>query len=286
MYEEDDMTKTQLQFIAVSAAYLIGGTAMAQTTTGGTTVAASGAPVASVSGSPQGSRLAQSFTDFAGSDANAQALVTGLRNGTPITLTETVPVAGSTPPTVVTTLTTIDTPTGHMGWGNVRHALTLARAQLAAQGISDPTPAQIQAALTGGSIVTTSASGPQTTQLPGILTLRSQHMGWGRIAQTVGAKPGAFADGARSVNSTGTITTGFGATAARHGASQRRATADETGLARAETSGRGRGLVTAASVSGSGGHGAAIRAGGSGVATGGGAFGNAGGGQALGHGKH
>lgn len=114
------------------------------------------------------------FGDFAGSSANLDSLVTGLRSGTPITLTgdgQTVTVA---------------TPTRPMGYGNITRSLDLASRQLAAQGITDPTPAQLQAALTGGTV--TGANGPVTLQ--GVLTLRSSGMGWGQIAHAVGVFPG------------------------------------------------------------------------------------------------
>jgi hypothetical protein len=73
-----------------------------------------------------------------------------------------------------------------MGFGNVNIALSLARQELAQQGITQPTPAQIQAALTGGTITTTTGS----STLTGILTLRSQGMGWGAIANSLGFKLG------------------------------------------------------------------------------------------------
>lgn len=288
---EYDMEKTLLQFIAVSAAYLIGGAAIAQTAapSGGT---ASTAAVASTSGSPQVSRLAADFGDFAGSDANAAALVTGLRNGTPITLAETAVLTTTTgnPPvttaTTVTTNTTITPPTGHMGWGNVRHALTLARAQLAAQGISEPSAAQIQAALTGGSITTVGANGSQSTQLPGILTLRSQHMGWGRIAQTVGVKPGAFANANAKATSggSGTITTASGATVSRHGASGSTAS---TGVERGKSTSHGRvSAAGSASRTFSHGHAAGAQSGRHLATATGASFGHSrGGGNASGHGK-
>jgi hypothetical protein len=296
--KEYDMKKTLVQFIAVSAAYLIGGAAIAQTTTpsGGTTTTAStsatvaattldaSAATSSTSGSPQVARLAGSFSSFAGSDANAEALVIGLRNGTPITLSETtIATSGTattgTTATAVTTSTTFTPPTGRMGWGNVRHALTMAKLELAAQGITDPSTAQIQAALTGGSISTVNASGVQTaTQLPGILTLRSQHIGWGRIAQTIGVKQGAFANAAGSSVSGGTITTASGTTASRHGGSARTTRGADDGSARAETASRGR-VLTAGAGAGLSNRSAvaAVHANGQAVSAAGTAFGHAGG---------
>jgi hypothetical protein len=134
-------------------------------------------------------RIATSFTSIAGSDANALALVNGLRNGTPITLTTTTKPpagAGSTPPSTTTT-TTITPPTKPMGWGNVRIALALAAAELQQAGITKPTAAQLQAALTGGAL---KGPGGTTTQVQGVLTMRASGMGWGQIAQAQGTKVG------------------------------------------------------------------------------------------------
>ena len=92
-------------------------------------------------------KISGTFNSFLGSDS--PAVVTGLRNGTPITLTTTTPAA--TPgasPTVTTTV--ITPPTGKMGHGNVFTSLALAKQQLGQLGISQPTPQQLQAALTGG----------------------------------------------------------------------------------------------------------------------------------------
>lgn len=119
--------------------------------------------------------LTEKFTAIAGSTPNAQALVDGLRSGTPITLTDS---SGAT--------TTITPTTRPMGFGNINIALSLARQELLQEGITQPTSAQLQAALTGGTITTSTGS----TTLTGILTLRSQGMGWGAIANSLGFKLG------------------------------------------------------------------------------------------------
>jgi hypothetical protein len=121
-------------------------------------------------------RLVDKFTRFAGSEANAESLVNGLRNDQQVTLTS---AQGTT--------TTFTPKTGKMGFGNVNIALTLARATLAQQGITRPTPQQIEAALNGGTVTT--SSGKQVT-LTGILTQRASGMGWGKIAQANGFKLG------------------------------------------------------------------------------------------------
>jgi hypothetical protein len=141
------------------------------------------------------SRIAGDFTAFAGSESNAQSLVTGLRSGTPITLT-TASSTGGTSPTALT----FDLPTRPMGHGNVFISLALARQQLASNGITDPTPQQIQAALTGGSITTGSGGMAQTIALEGVLNQRAEGMGWGAIAKSQGVKLGQVVSGLKSTN--------------------------------------------------------------------------------------
>jgi hypothetical protein len=80
-----------------------------------------------------------------------------------------------------------------MGNGEVERALTLASRDLAAAGITNPTPEQLQAALMGGAV--TNAQG-QATSLDGVLVLRSQGMGWGQIAHTIGVHPSQSERGA------------------------------------------------------------------------------------------
>ena len=143
-------------------------------------------------------KISGEFSDFLGADS--KAVVTGLRNGTPITLTRTVstptgttgtvpanttsplttttttitnppPVstptgttgtapANTTPP-ITTTTTIINPPTGKMGFGNVFISLALAKQELAQLGITQPTPEQLKAALVGGRITT--GTGTTTT---------------------------------------------------------------------------------------------------------------------------
>ncbi len=145
-------------------------------------------------------KISGDFNSFLGSDSTA--VVTGLRSGTPITLTRTQTTTSTTTglPVTTTTTTTITPPTGQMGNGEVYISLALAKQQLGAMGITEPTPEQLQAALTGGSITQTTATGTTTTQMQGILTLRSQHMGWGKIAQELGTKLGPVMSGMKSAN--------------------------------------------------------------------------------------
>jgi len=120
-------------------------------------------------------RLVDKFARFAGSKSNAESLVNGLRNDQEVKLTSAQSAATFTPKT------------DKMGVGNVNIALTLAKATLAEQGITRPTPQQIEAALNGGTI--TNRAGKQV-MLKGILTQRASGLGWGKIAQANGFKLG------------------------------------------------------------------------------------------------
>lgn len=108
-------------------------------------------------------QLVERYTALAGSKQNATSLVTGLRDGKEITLTN------------ATTTETITPPTGKMGYGNVDHALALAEASLAERGVQNPTFAQLEAALVGQN---------------GVLTMRAAGQGWGQIANSLGFKLG------------------------------------------------------------------------------------------------
>lgn len=120
-------------------------------------------------------KISSSFESFAGSRDNAQSLVTGLRTGSRITLT----AEGQEP-------ASFDPPTRPMGYGNVTISLSLARHQLATQGITDPTPSQLQTALTGGDL----QAGDRTVTMDGVLQMRASGMGWGQIAHANGVKLG------------------------------------------------------------------------------------------------
>lgn len=141
-------------------------------------------------------RISSDFSAFAGSTANSNTLVTGLRNGTAITLTTTNAKG-------VTTSTTFTPPTGKMGYGNVYTSLALAKQQLAGLGITEPTAQQLQAALNGGTV--TNSTG-QITTLTGVLQMRAQGMGWGQIAHSLGTKLGPVISGMKSANANAHVT--------------------------------------------------------------------------------
>lgn len=105
-------------------------------------------------------QLIERYTDLAGSEENAASLVKGLREGQEVTLTNGDTTETFTPPT------------GKMGWGNVDNSIAIAERLLKDQGINDPTPAQLEAAMTE------------------VLKLRAGGMGWGEISKAHGFKLG------------------------------------------------------------------------------------------------
>ncbi|MEO5812093.1 MAG: hypothetical protein ABIU96_01445 [Rhodanobacter sp.] len=132
----------------------------------------------------ESTRLSAEFAEFAGSDANSQALVDGLRDGTAITLDEVITNADGT---TTTTGTTFTPATAKMGYGNVKIALSLAETSLAQSGITDPTAAELEAALNGGSLVLADGT---SIDLNGVLAARASGEGWGQIANSLGVKLG------------------------------------------------------------------------------------------------
>src|SRR4029453_2347266 len=145
------MNKPAMHFRATMIALAVAGMAAGQTEgaiqDSTTTTATSTATPTTLTSPGQvrvANKFAAPFTTMAGSTENAVALATALRTGTPVTLTYTTTVDGVT----TTTTTTFTPPTKPMGWGNVSHSLALAQYSLNQQGITNPTGAQLQAALT------------------------------------------------------------------------------------------------------------------------------------------
>jgi hypothetical protein len=102
--------------------------------------------------------LVERYAGLAGSQKNAQALVTGLRESRTIKLD-----SGQSS-------VTIEPPTQKMGYGNIDNALALAEASL--KGTDNPTPQQLKRALMG------------------VLDMRADGMGWGQIANSLGFRLG------------------------------------------------------------------------------------------------
>ena len=106
-------------------------------------------------------RLSSRYAAWAGGKSNADALVTGLRSGSSITLVTTAPdrsvsLAGFTP-------------SAPMSYDAVSGALSSAQQTLARAGITRPTAEQIQAALIGGEV---NAANGVTRQLAGVVGAR------------------------------------------------------------------------------------------------------------------
>lgn len=227
-------------------------------------------------------RISASFTQWAGSADNAEALTSGLREGTPVNLMSTAPdgslaITGFTPAT------------GPMGYGNVRISLALAQEQLAGLGISQPTPDQLVAALNGGTITYVGPDGAlTTTTLRGVLEMRASGMGWGEIAQAYGTKLGPVISGLKTTHAPATsaaairTTTTAGPTAATGAQGMAKGRSGDGGKSPASSGGHayGKGIVSAYGVGADGvasakpgkgqGYGANAKAGGP-VATAGGA---------------
>lgn len=231
------MSKTLAMLLTTALTGALTGTAGAQTgstttPTAPTPSVATASPDTARKDTPAQTRLVNAFSDLAGSEANARSLVTGLRQGSEVTLEG----AGTTQ--------TFTPGTRPMGYGNVRIALSLAREQLAQQGITQPTPAQLQAALQGGTVT----SGGETTKFPGVLQMRADGMGWGQIANSMGVKLGHVMSG-RTASAPGAESTAGGASgvvsAAGKPAESQVGQRHGTGPAhRAQPAGRG--IVTAA----------------------------------------
>jgi len=196
--------------------FLVGlsfGTSLAQTQTSPTLTSEASrmdSLAASQGGNKVIDKLSTEFSSFLGTDS--KAVVVGLRNGTPINLTTTTtsPTPGGLPTN--TTTTTITPPTGKMGFGNVFITLALAKQQLSQLGITQPTPTQLQAALTGGTITTGTGLTGTSTTLQGILTLRNNGMGWGQIAHQLNMSLGKVMSRLKASNNAVAATTSSSST--------------------------------------------------------------------------
>ena len=125
------------------------------------------------------------------------AMVFALTGIVPTWAVEATPTTTPTP-ILTPTLTpapapvTSVTPPPTLNKGQTDIANSLAKAQLAQYGITDPTQAQMDAALYGGTITSVSSTGTvsKTVTLQGVLTQRAAGQGWGQIANGMGVKLG------------------------------------------------------------------------------------------------
>ena len=127
--------------------------------------------------SPAG-KLTANYAGFAGSTENAQSLVDGLRTGSLITL-QPDPLG----PYAAEPAASLAPSTGKLGYGNINIALGLAKTSLAQQGITNPTPTQL------------------ATALGGVLGQRSEGMGWGQIAKSMGVTLGSVVSASHTTKS-------------------------------------------------------------------------------------
>ncbi len=134
-------------------------------------------------------RIGASFERLAGSEDNAVNLIEGLRTGAEITLSSEIDGQ--------TVQRTFAPATGEQGYGNVFLSLSLAEQELAKAGITDPTPAQLEAALNGGVVTVGTGEAAATVELAGVLTQRAEGMGWGQIAREMDVNLGQVVSGIR-----------------------------------------------------------------------------------------
>ena len=96
--------------------------------------------------------LAPQLVAFAGSDANFRSLVTGLSQGTPVTLVTATPDG--------LTQTVTFTPSGAMSATDIVRTLESARQQLITRGVAAPNALQIATTLVGGALPTPAGTVP------------------------------------------------------------------------------------------------------------------------------
>ena len=100
--------------------------------------------VAAVATSDDAGKLSTQYSTWAGGKSNADALITGMQNGTTVMITTQNPdntrsLAGFTPQ-------------ARMSTEEIGAALAKAKSTLASMGVKQPTADQIQAALIGGDV--------------------------------------------------------------------------------------------------------------------------------------
>ena len=187
----------------LAAAYPTAQAVETSSTTTTTTAAPSTTTTAIGTSATTESKLSAEFAEFLGGEEQASTVISGLRQGTAFSLdpaSETTDTTASTGTTTTTTVaTTIDPPTGTMGYGNVRITLRLAQAQLNQLGITQPTTEELSAILLGGDI--------NGAQVNGILTLRAEGMGWGQIAKEYGMTVGQLMGKGTGLTKPSTTTT-------------------------------------------------------------------------------
>ena len=192
-------------------------------------------------------RLVDRYSGSEGFPEDATDIVNDLRDGGDFTVetTTTKPVLnadgtqatnpdGSLKFETVTTTETIENPNGPMGWGGVN--ITLAMAE---KLISSGKAESLEEALMGTPDVT-NADGTVTEGTDGLLQMRADGMGWGKIAKELGFKLGSVvgkgktpttsdAEGEDGEATTETTAKARGKSETAKGKSERTAKAERTG---------------------------------------------------------
>lgn len=125
-------------------------------------------------------------------EATADATINALRTGGDFTYTEQVTTTTTNPDGTTTTTTstverTVVNPNGPMGYGEVNITLAIAEKLVASGEYTD-----LQSALTGATTTVTNADGTTTTTTTGgVLAMRADGMGWGKIAKELGFNLGS-----------------------------------------------------------------------------------------------
>jgi hypothetical protein len=116
----------------------------------------------SIPGTPQQVQLlAPQLIAFAGSQANFEALVTGLTQGQPITL-------ATTDASGLTQIVTFTPPATALTPADAARVLENARSSLIARGVATPTAQQIAVSLVGGTLTTPGGTASVTGTIPGL----------------------------------------------------------------------------------------------------------------------
>jgi hyperosmotically inducible protein len=154
----------------------------------------------------ESAQMSRKFSAFAGSGANARALVTGLRMGHAIVLD--MPDAGGEQGSLIFVPLT-----GRLSHGNVYLVLAIAERFLAGAGVTSPTPQQIETVLDGGFLAITQDGVTRYVFAPGVLKLHSRGQCWRSIAHAHGLIPGSDADvrGVRNDAASNDVVQGGGA---------------------------------------------------------------------------
>ncbi len=216
------LLKLKIVTLAATSAFVLASAPVwAQTQASGTTT--------QVAGTSPSAKLVSQYSSLAGSTENARALVLGLRNAQPVTLAAS---ADDSSPSV-----TFTPATDKLAYGNINIALSLAQADLAKQGISNPTPAQLAAALNGGTLSTVTGS----VSFAGVLAQRQAGLGWGQIANAMGVRLGSVVSASKTdkANAAGAKSTKTDASAKSDNASASKSDSASSNSAGGQGSGGG-----------------------------------------------